>query len=355
MSNAALFLFRFTDFEIDMNHQPTVIASYVKTLTKSLIDLNIKHDTIVPLAWSSASTDSRIPLSQINTFWHSLVSLNADKSLGLKVALNIHNNSFHQLGLLAQQCKNLEEAWKMATQFYRLVSEAGTLSSEITEEHFVLTFEPCKIVPELTVQQMEGMMGAVFQYALSIMEGDFQLYSVELQHPPTSNSSLYHKVFKCPIIFNSRYYRLYIPKSELIKPIPLASESMRKLHLSVTQNKQLEYENLRRPEGDLHFKIYELLRISLPEKIPTLDECATNFHTSASTLKRKLKKSGMCYSDIINQVRKDIAFQLLNDHQLSINDIVYRTGFTCSTNFYRSFKKWSDLTPVEYRKSRAIN
>lgn len=333
-----------------MNHQPTVIASYVKTLTQTLAKLNIKHDTFVPAGWESTTTDCRIPLAQINAFWHTLISQHDDKSLGLKVALNVHNNSFHQLGLLARQCNDLGEIWDMAIKFYSLVSEAGTLSSEISQDDLIITFEPCNICPALTVQQIEGMMGAVFQYALCIMEGDFQLSSVELKHSKTSAEALYHEVFKCPVYFNKANYRLIIAKKDLLKPIPLASKAMKDLHLSATQSNITNRVNNRRHESSLHFDIYELLRSGLPENIPTLDECAVTLHTSSSTLKRKLKKSDLNYSDIADQVRKDIAFQLLIDQKISIKDIAYRTGFNCPTNFYRSFKKWTNLTPVEYRK-----
>lgn len=333
-----------------MNHQPTVIASYIKTLTQTLSKLNIEFDTFVPVDWESTTTDSRIPLAQINAFWHTLITQHGDKSLGLKVALNVHNNSFHQLGLLARQCNDLGEVWDMAIKFYRLVSEAGTLSSEITQDNLVITFEPCDISPALTVQQIEGMMGAVFQYSLGIMEGNFQLSSVDLKHSPTSSSNRYHEAFKCPVNFSKPYYRLIIERSELTKPIPLASEAMKDLHLSATKSDMAKRVNFRRHESTLHFDIYELLRSGLPKSIPSLEECALTLHTSSSTLKRKLKKSDLNYSDIADQVRKDIAFQLLIDQKVSIKDIAYRTGFNCPTNFYRSFKKWSDLTPVEYRK-----
>jgi AraC-like DNA-binding protein len=333
-----------------MTKQPTVIASYVKTLTQTLSRLNIKYDTFVPAGWESTTTDCRIPLAQINAFWHTLITQHHDKSLGLKVALNVHNNSFHQLGLLARQCNDLGEIWDMAIKFYSLVSEAGTLSSENNQDNLVINFEPCDISPALTVQQIEGMMGAVFQYALCIMEGDFQLSSVDLKHSQTSSTALYHEVFNCPVNFNQPYYRLYIARKELLKPIPLASKAMKDLHLSATKSNMAKHLNFRQHENALHFDIYELLRSGLPNNIPTLEECAITLHTSSSTIKRKLKKSNFNYSDIADQVRKDIAFQLLIDQKISIKDIAYRAGFNCPTNFYRSFKKWSDLTPVEYRK-----
>lgn len=35
----------------------------------------------------------------------------------------------------------------------------------------------------------------------------------------------------------------------------------------------------------------------------------------------------------------------------SIDEIVYLTGFSEPSTFYRAFKRWSGMTPIEYRKT----
>jgi AraC-like DNA-binding protein len=41
----------------------------------------------------------------------------------------------------------------------------------------------------------------------------------------------------------------------------------------------------------------------------------------------------------------------MNAPQLSINDIASLMGFDEPSAFFRSFKKWTGMTPGEYRKS----
>jgi AraC-like DNA-binding protein len=59
---------------------------------------------------------------------------------------------------------------------------------------------------------------------------------------------------------------------------------------------------------------------------------------------------GTSFSDYINGKRVDYATQLLEDHpELSINDVMMKSGFTSSSAFYRNFKKFKGITPTEKR------
>jgi len=336
-----------------MQTEPTVIASYVKTLTKTLDQLGIEYRSCMPDGWSSANTDTRVPLSQINAFWHALVSGLTDKSIGLQVALNIHPSSFHLVGQLAQHCHNLEQAWDAAIRYYSLVSEAGTLTSSIHDQHLILTFTPHSLIPSMTSQQLEAMMGALIQYALFIMEGDFHISLVQFKHQANAEKEVYADVFGENIEFSCSNNRIHIPLSELSKKIPLASDVLRKHHLEAIEESLLKHNQTKRPEDELIFKVYEYLRSKLPAPLPSLDQCADDLHLSPSTLKRKLKKHNITYSDISKRVRKDIVFQLLQDHQIPITTIAYQVGFSNPTTFYRSFKNWTGMTPADYRKRKA--
>ena len=49
------------------------------------------------------------------------------------------------------------------------------------------------------------------------------------------------------------------------------------------------------------------------------------------------------------------ARRLLADTEEPIDNIVYLTGFSEPSTFYRAFKRWSGMTPVQYRdRKRAL-
>ena len=50
---------------------------------------------------------------------------------------------------------------------------------------------------------------------------------------------------------------------------------------------------------------------------------------------------------------RDRAKRLLAGTDESIDEIVYLTGFSEPSTFYRAFKRWVGMTPIEYRKLKA--
>jgi AraC-like DNA-binding protein len=81
---------------------------------------------------------------------------------------------------------------------------------------------------------------------------------------------------------------------------------------------------------------------------------------SVRTLQVYLKEEGQNFSDLLNDTRQRLAKKYLRENQ-SIEDIAYMLGFSDTSAFRKAFKKWSDLTPKEYRdqasmgKSRAMS
>lgn len=59
---------------------------------------------------------------------------------------------------------------------------------------------------------------------------------------------------------------------------------------------------------------------------------------------------GISFSDYINSQRVDYASQLLKAHpELPINDVMFKSGFTSTSAFYRNFKKFKGITPTARR------
>ena len=59
---------------------------------------------------------------------------------------------------------------------------------------------------------------------------------------------------------------------------------------------------------------------------------------------------GISFSDYINSQRIDYASQLLEANpKLSINDVMFKSGFTSASAFYRNFKKFKGITPTARR------
>jgi len=61
------------------------------------------------------------------------------------------------------------------------------------------------------------------------------------------------------------------------------------------------------------------------------------------------------YFDLVNQYRIEAAKKLICDTEFSMIDIAYEVGFNSKSTFYTEFKRRTDKTPNQYKKSMSIN
>ncbi|WP_449192355.1 AraC family transcriptional regulator ligand-binding domain-containing protein [Thauera sp.] len=94
--------------------------------------------------------------------------------------------------------------------------------------------------------------------------------------------------------------------------------------------------------------LYDYLseRIRIP---PTLDQASADFGVSPATFKRHLAAQGTHYQAEIDQVRVHVALALIHNQALGNEQIAHYLGFHDATNFRRSFKRWTGLTPSVFR------
>lgn len=67
------------------------------------------------------------------------------------------------------------------------------------------------------------------------------------------------------------------------------------------------------------------------------------------TLSRRLKGSGLGYRAIANEIRFEIARQLLEDTEVPLGQITAALGYSEASTFTRAFGRWSGETPTAWR------
>lgn len=83
---------------------------------------------------------------------------------------------------------------------------------------------------------------------------------------------------------------------------------------------------------------------------PTIELAANLAGVSKRTLQRFLSDRTTTYSELLDQVRFDMALPLLCDRSNSITDISNELGYANVAHFSRAFKRATGMSPVSYRK-----
>jgi len=105
--------------------------------------------------------------------------------------------------------------------------------------------------------------------------------------------------------------------------------------------------------SNIKLDLYSLLNAGI-YKDPSLSlkKLASELNVSTHHLSQIInEKSEGNYFDLVNSYRIDGAKQLIRDTDFSMIDIAYEVGFNSKSTFYTEFKRRTDKTPNQYKKS----
>jgi AraC-like DNA-binding protein len=85
-------------------------------------------------------------------------------------------------------------------------------------------------------------------------------------------------------------------------------------------------------------------------KLPNAEAVAGQLNMSARTLHRKLAAEGTSFQALKDTFRTELAIQYVSRPELSLDAIATLMGFHDNSAFYRSFKKWTGVSPGQFRR-----
>jgi AraC-like DNA-binding protein len=81
-----------------------------------------------------------------------------------------------------------------------------------------------------------------------------------------------------------------------------------------------------------------------------LDVVAREVNMSTKTLERRLAERNTNFSRVLDNIRCELAKWYLEKTELRLEQFVYLLGYAETPTLVRAFKRWTGMTPVQYRK-----
>jgi len=75
---------------------------------------------------------------------------------------------------------------------------------------------------------------------------------------------------------------------------------------------------------------------------------------SERTLSRKLADEGTTYDELVDELRRSLAFQYIKARSISVSQIAWLLGYEGSTSFNHAFVRWTGRSPSAVRKEEQL-
>ncbi len=85
----------------------------------------------------------------------------------------------------------------------------------------------------------------------------------------------------------------------------------------------------------------------------SIDRVARELGMSRQTLYRRLKAEGTTFEELLDAKRRQLAVRYLRLDRSSVKAAAYKLGFSDPAAFSRAFKRWTGISPSDFRESPA--
>lgn len=288
------------------------------------------------------SPRARISADAYSRMWVSLADLMDDEFFGLD-SHGLRRGSYALMTRAAVGCDNLEHALRRILRFLHATLDdfRGELVRSGDEARIVL--------------HDGGVMRRLFGYgtwfilvhglACWLVHRRIAVTTLQFRCPAPADDSHYRTRFCDNVVFNGESTYLSFSAELLALKIAETQETVDGFLRAAPANLLVKYRN----DASVSAQIRKRLRAEFPDGWPDLDALAQDMCVSGTTLQRRLQQEGMSYQKLRDDLRRDIAIDLLSGDALTVAEVAARTGFQETSAFHRAFKKWTGVSPGAYR------
>lgn len=173
--------------------------------------------------------------------------------------------------------------------------------------------------------------------------------SVDFRCAEPQQSADYRLFFGAPVRFSQETSRLAFDATVLKLPIARSDQALRQFLRGAPANILVRY----RYDAGLAASVRRRLRQAAPTAWTGFDALAAQMRMSPSTLRHRLQSEGQSYAGIKDEIRRDMAIELLQTGTGSVAEIAAQLGFSEPSAFHRAFRKWTSKSPAVFRRETA--
>jgi AraC-like DNA-binding protein len=297
-----------------------------------------------------ANADDRLSHSKLVALWQEIVRRSGDPAIGLRLAELTQLETFNVTGYAMSHSPTLGKALDRLVRYSRLLYEGMEFVLAVQPGMAILSYRAVNSALVLPLASVSWTLANIVLWARRSLGTEWPLSKVHLQAPMPVTSTPYRRLFRTTVTFDQPLNALIFEASWLDHALVNANSGLCELLDRYAESLLLK---LPKTEGFVA-QLQHLLAEELRGREPKLETIATQLGYSPRTLQRKLQQAGTSFQQVLDTIRRELAVQYLQDTQLTTSEIAFLLGFSENSAFNRAFRRWTAMTPGEYRKRERL-
>jgi AraC-like DNA-binding protein len=290
-----------------------------------------------------ANPDTRIPHRTAIELLEVGIANRQDPTIGLQAGSLAEPCDLDVLEYAARSRPTLGDALSCIARYYRLMHAAAEFLLIEEGERVVYRYRVTDGVHQPPAAN-DFVLGSTLSFVRRNTPGVDAL-EVHFAHPEPAYVEAYRQYFSCPVSFGGGMNEIVFHRDTLAAPMARSDATVSEAY---EQHARRLLERLPAVEG-VAGRVRRIVIEQLRGGEVTMELMAGRMAMSVPTLRRRLDQEGTTFSDIVDEIRKELAERYLREPTMAVSEVAFLLGFSSESAFHRAFRRWTGIAPSEYR------
>jgi AraC-like DNA-binding protein len=287
--------------------------------------------------------EGRVPYADLGALLRDSADVTGCAHFGLLAGRMWRLADLGLVGEVVANCRTVGEALEALTVYQHLNSDGGLVF--LLRRSGVVDLGYAIYQPGVsgTDQIYDAVLAAIMNFMRELCGGGWRPSEVFLPHAKPAGFAHYRNLFKAHPRFDAETCALRFRACWM-------QHSIGDFDAQRARTARAQAESDDRAQSGLLQQVYRALRRAMLHGKTSGDDVAQMLSMHRRALNRKLTREGTTFQNVLDDVRFEVASELLGSSHIALDDIAAALGYAGVSPFMRAFHRWTGTTAGKWRR-----